>query len=163
MTSEDFFNPFEQLIQAFSVQKAVEKRKIYFLKLERLSNECFIKTCNYALEHCDRFPTISYLLEIARTFPDSNHTPFVCKECSGEGLISKWNHGFRCRCLNGERISKLVPLVPVTQDEKKHWYGKLNKEWHALYGKDLVEGKAYKGPVDLDIIEKAKLTFGVFP
>lgn len=162
MNSSDFFEPFEQLIQAFSVQKAVEKRKIYFLKLERLSNECFIKTCNYALEHCDRFPTISYLLEIARTFPD-NYTSFVCKECSGEGLLSKWNHAFRCRCLNGERISKLIPLVPFTFEEKKEMYTRLNQEWRKMHDFDLPkEWKVKeKAVVDMDIIEKTKREFGL--
>lgn len=162
MNKEEFKKGFGQLVKAFTVQKPDDKDLIYFEKLSRLSEQRFLKTCNYIIENEDRFPSIMKILQVSHNFPDAqNHTPFECKDCSGDGLISLWNHGFRCRCLNGERISKLIPLIPETQDEKKHWYGKLNKEWHALYGKDLVEGKGYKGPVDLDIIEKTKREFGL--
>ena len=86
---------------------------------------------------------------------------FECKVCSNGGLVSKWNHSFRCTCLNGEKYSKNFPLVPPTKEEKKSWYGKLNKEWNELYGKDLVEGKKYKGDPDHEIVAKMKQTFGV--
>ena len=51
--------------------------------------------------------------------------------------------------------------MPPTKEEKKSWYGKLNKEWNELYGKDLVEGKKYKGDPDHEIVAKMKQTFGV--
>lgn len=162
MTSEEFFEPFEQLIQAFSVQKAHDKRKIYFAKLERLSLSCFEKTCDYAVVNSDKFPTISRLIEISRMFPDKTGASiFECKECNSAGLIAKWKHSFRCTCLNGERFYKNYPVVPISQEDRKHWYGKLNKEWFDLYGKDLIVGKTYKGETDYPIVTKAKEVFGI--
>lgn len=162
MNREEFAEPFNELVMAFSVQKPNDKAEIYFKKLSKLSSITFLKTCNFAIETCERFPTISRLIEIARTFPDtSDRAQFDCKDCEGGGIVSKWRTAFKCRCLNGERMSKQIPLVPVTQDEKKFWYGPLNKEHFDLYGKDLVEGKAYKGPVDHDLIEKTKAMFGM--
>ena len=102
------------------------------------------------------------IIETSRMFPDQEtRREFECKVCSNGGLVSKWNHSFRCTCLNGEKYSKNFPLVPPTKEEKKSWYGKLNKEWNELYGKDLVEGKKYKGDPDHEIVAKMKQTFGV--
>ena len=137
MTDDDFFEPFNELTQAFSVQKPNDKAKIYFIKLKRLSSETFKKTCDYAIENLEKFPSIKQLLAIAPMFPDrSDLSQFDCKDCGGCGLVVKWSHSFRCRCLNGERMSKKIALVPFSQDEKKFWYGVLNKQNNQLYGKD---------------------------
>lgn len=162
MTFDEFSECFDQVVKAFTVTKAEDKALIYFERLKNLSKYTFFKTCEYAVDHGEKFPTIAKLIEISRNFPDTqNKTQLDCNECRGDGMISKWNHGFRCRCLNGERISKRIPLVPVTQEERKFWYGKLNKEWRELYGKDLVEGKPYTGPANPEFVDKVRKTFGM--
>lgn len=162
MNQEEFKSGFDQLVKAFTVQKAEEKSLIYFEKLNRLSESTFLKTCNFVIENEDKFPSIMKLIQISRNFPDQHHkTQHECKDCDSTGMISKWRHGFRCRCLNGEQMSKRIPLVPVTQEEKKTWYGRLNKEWNTTYGKDLVEGHSYQGSGLDPIVEKAKELFGI--
>lgn len=160
MTQYEFTECFTELCDAFTVQKPENKAKIYFEKLSRLSQTSFKKTCDYLTENTDKFPTIMKIIEVSRMFPDPETTKvFECKECLGGGMVSKWRHSFRCRCLNGERISKQIPLVPISHEDRKFWYGRLNKEWNETYGKDLVEGKTYQGEKEPEIITKAKEIF----
>lgn len=162
MTDLEFKENFRKLVKAFTVTKPEDKAEIYFEKLSRLSASVFSRTCDYLTTNTDKFPTIMKILEVSRMFPDQEtQRSFECKECASGGLIAKWRHSFRCTCLNGEKYSKNFPLVPITEQERRFWYGKLNKEWNDLYGKDLVEGHSFKGEPDHDIVRKMKETFGV--
>lgn len=164
MQREDFVEYFFDLTKAFAVQKPQDKSEIYFKKLERLSAETFRKACNHALDTCDRFPTIAKLIELSRLFPDKDRAQFKCDHCLGSGILSKWKHAFRCRCLNGERVSKQIPLVPDTFEEKKAMYERLNQDWNMLYGESVhlpKEGKTIQVKADPDFVDRVKSTFGI--
>lgn len=160
MTRDEFAPMFEELSKAFHVQKFEDKAQTYHKHLHQISPNVFRKVIHKAIQELDKFPTIMKLIELSRPMAESQKT-FECSDCEGTGQISKWSHGFRCRCLNGERISKQIALVPVSIEEKKYWYGRLNRDWNECYGKDLVEGKSYQGEKEPDIISKAKELFGI--
>jgi len=164
MTHDEFSESFSQLCNAFTVQKPENKSKIYFEKLERLSDSTFQKTCSFIIENEDKFPSILKLITVSRMFPDKyNQFSTHCDQCYGSGMVSMWRHGFRCVCLNGERISKMIALAPQSFEEKKAMYQILNQEHQKLYGEDKFlprEGKKAILNKPLDIVDKARALFG---
>lgn len=161
MDREEFWNGWEPLTQAFTVTKPEKKQEIYFTKLQKLSGYTWQKTCDYILQTHSKFPTIADILAESVNFSPKGTGLAQCSECCGNGLVALWNHAFRARCIHGERPPKFIPLVPISFDEKNLWYGRLNRQWNELYGKDLVEGQAYAGTPIEPIIQKIKNTFGV--
>jgi len=107
-------------------------------RLRRLSGETFLKTCEYAVDNCDKFPTIVKLIQIADNFTGfTGRVEQPCNDCDGFGTVSMWNHTFRGRCIHGEKVSKYIPLAPRDEFEKERAYQVLNKSWKELYGQDL--------------------------
>lgn len=164
MTEEEFKDGFRKLVKAFTVAKPDDKSVIYFEKLEKLSAETFFKTVDHCLSNTDKFPSIMKIIEISRLFPTRGNDPTKCDVCHGSGMVSRWKHGFRCRCLNGERISKHMALLPVGYEESKAMYERLDREWFALYGEHLQkEGIINKAPLPLTdepVVNKAIELFG---
>lgn len=138
MSVDDFRDGFEKLIQAFTVGKPDEKAKIYYERLKKIPFDAWQKTCDNAVDTCDKFPTIAKLVSISQNFQGyTGRTEQPCNDCDGFGTISMWNHTFRGRCIHGEKVSKYIPLAPRDEFEKERAYQVLNKSWKELYGQDL--------------------------
>lgn len=162
MTSDEFKYGFDKLVSAFHVQKPTEKANVYFEYLENIDASVFSQAVNELLKESDKMPTIAKIIQkCAAIRPSYGRTEAKCNDCDGFGMVSKWRHSFRGRCIHGEQVSKQMALVPVTPEEKKRWYGRLNKEWFELYGEDLVPGKSYRGESIDPIVQKTKDMFGV--
>ena len=137
MTPEDFYEPFLQLTQAFTVTKGREKGEVYYKKLCSMDAELFIKTCDFAIETLDKFPAISKLLSISQMLRGfTSRVEQECNICDGFGTVSLWKHTFRARCVHGEKVSKYIPLEPY-EGQKQRVYKILNTSWKELYGENL--------------------------
>lgn len=155
MQNNEFINLFDKMVDAFGAIKPQEKSRIYYEKLKHISIEVFEKTIDKILSEYERFPSIAKILETARVFQIEKKRE-SCPKCV-EGFVMKWKHTFRCRCNAGLILANYITLDPVTPEDKKRVYGRLNAEYRNLYGKDLVEGYAYVGePQKLSpIVDKA--------
>ncbi len=161
MTNEEFKIGFDMLVKAFTVAKPFEKSEVYLSRLGKIHGDVWIKTCEHAVDNCEKFPTIMKIIQIADNYSGfRGRQEQQCSECDGFGTLTMWKHTFRARCLHGEKVSKHIPLVPVTTYEKQRAYDVQNKAWKELYGTDLERGEAYISQ-SKNIFDKAKDTFGM--
>lgn len=161
MNEDDFKIGFGKLIKAFTVAKPIEKADIYFQVLQKIHGDVWIKTCDHALNNCEKFPTIMKLIEIADNFSGyRGRVAQACSDCDGLGTLSMWNHTFRARCIHGEKVSKYIPLIPVTPYDKQKAYNLINADWKKLYGYELDRGEDHSSAPQ-NIIDSAKDIFGM--
>ncbi len=159
MTSEDFWDEFEKLTFAFSVQKPEQKSKIYFEHLRSIELDTFSKAVKECVKECDRFPTISRLIQsCAKISPMIGRKVVRCDQCDGMGTVSRWKHTFRARCIHGEQVSQQMMLAGRDEGDWSRIYFYLNRDWIKAYGKELDGEMVSVDPLE-PIVRKAQDLF----
>ena len=116
MTREFFKEQFQRVCLLFNVTKPIDKAKIYFDCLEKYSNEALEKGIKEIINTKDRLPSIAQFKEILNQHQKTLNHKFSCDDCSGTGFQMFINYAYRCRCPNGDRLSKMIRQYPESEE-----------------------------------------------